>query len=94
MTAVRAFDLNQNSLAESEYDDCEKMLARYDADELRRDRDGLFGKSCRRRPCLTPCHVTAPHHHHFELVLQNPRQWLSIQNLKVGVLYEIIVDSL
>ena len=44
MTAVRQFDLNQNSLAEGEYDDCEKMLAGDDVDELRRDRDGFLGE--------------------------------------------------
>ena len=45
MTAVREFDLNQNSLAEGEYDDCEKTLAGDDAAaELRRDRDGFLGK--------------------------------------------------
>ena len=55
MTAVRAFDLNQNSLAEGEYDDCEKTLAGDDAAaELRRDLDGFLGKSWRRRSCPPP----------------------------------------
>ena len=44
MAAVRQFDLNQNSLAGGEYDDCEKMLAGDDADEPRRDRDGFLGE--------------------------------------------------
>ena len=41
---MRAFDLNQNSLAEGEYNDCEKTLAGDYADEPRRDRDGFLGK--------------------------------------------------
>ena len=42
MMAVRQFDLNQNSLAEGKYDDCEKMLVGDDADEPQRAGDDAF----------------------------------------------------
>ena len=92
MAAVRQFDLNQNSLAGGEYDDCEKMLAGDDADEPRRDRDGFLGKLWRRRSCPTQPLPPAPHP--FELILQNPYQGLSIENLKLSVLYGVMIAAL
>ena len=45
MTAVSQFDLNERSLAEGDYDNCEKTLAGDYADEPQHDSDGFLGES-------------------------------------------------
>ena len=87
MTTVRQFDLNESSLPDGEYDDCEKTLTGDDADELRHARDGFRGMPCRRRSRLIPWRCPNP-------LLQTLCMGPSMVNFKISALYEVMIASL